>query len=297
MTREPGARPPKSPKPLPKKPRLNWSKPGKPNYLPAICNRIIRGFTSRPTLRQLFYQLVSHFGLANNKSAYDKLSHESAEWRRQGRMDDLIDQTRNIYDYESWDSMADALKDRVAEFRLDRDATQDRLYLIAVEKNGMRAAFIDSFMDPYGIPVLPLGGYASQTYKDRVTRYIRRERRGRECIILYAGDCDPHGFAIEADFRRRISGARVVRVALTREQADTMGPGGGPLPRSVGNASSDQVEIDALDPDVLADLMTQALLDHGFDFDKAEAIVELEDEARAAIQEALLRIVGGEENR
>jgi hypothetical protein len=192
--------------------------------------------------------------------------------------------------------MADAISDRVAEYRRDRDRSQDKLFLVACEKNGMRSAFIDAFTDPYGIPCLPLGGYASQTYKDRVSGYISRQRRGREAIILYAGDMDPHGFAIERDFARRVRGAQIIRVALTRAQANTMGPGGGPLPRSVGNASDDQVEIDALDPDVLMGLFTGALLDHGFDFDRAEAIVEEEDAARAAIEEALASIVAAEED-
>jgi hypothetical protein len=46
---------------------------------------------------------------------------------------------------------------------------------------------------------------------------------------------------------------------------------------------------------VLLNLFTAALLDKGFNFDRAEAIVAEEDAARAAIEEALMGIAGFEE--
>jgi hypothetical protein len=63
-----------------------------------------------------------------------------------------------------------------------------------------------------------------------MSRYISRERRDREAIILYAGDCDPHGYLIEDDFSRRVFGATIIRVALTRHQANTMGLAGDRCP-------------------------------------------------------------------
>ena len=128
-----------------------------------------------------------------------------------------------------------------------------------------------------------------------VSRYITREGAGPRDTILYAGDMDPHGFAIEADFARRVPSARIIRVALTRAQANTMGPGGGPLPRLVGNASRDQVEVDALDPDVLIQLFRDALTEHGFDFGWVAEIVAKEEAAVERVQEALQEIADAEE--
>ena len=119
--------------------------------MPTLCNRIIRSFANRPTLRQLFYVLVSKWGLANNRAAYNKLSlvRRVASLRRDARSGG---RDRSIYDFESWESMAEALEERMYQFQYDRDRTQDKLFLIGCEKNGMRSGFIEAFSRPYGIP-------------------------------------------------------------------------------------------------------------------------------------------------
>ena len=69
----------------------------------------------------------------------------------------------------------------------------------------------------HGLPVMALGGYASQSYVDSVAADV--ERCGRPALLLYAGDFDPSGEDIDRDFLER-SGrfSNVVRVALTPEQ-------------------------------------------------------------------------------
>ena len=277
---------------------LNWEYPNRPRYLPDICNKIIRDRRSmgrRTPLRKLYYKLLSR-GLTNNEPAYNKLSRRTAEWRRQGIMDDLVDLTRSIYDMESWDTMSEAVEDRVAEFRMDRDRTQEELLMIGVEKNELREDFLEWYGDPYGIPILPFGGYMSQSFVDQVARFIKRD--GRKPTLLYGGDHDEHGGYIQAEGERRLLQAlgkihyrgaarlSVQRVALTAAQIDYLGPNGGPMIRTFGN-SDNQVEIDQLDEPVVKGLFDQAVEDFGFDFEAVDRIVAKEDRVRAAMQVTL----------
>jgi hypothetical protein len=91
---------------------------------------------------------------------------------------------------------------------------------------------------------------------------------GRPAVLLYAGDYDASGEDISRDFIERTDcWDRVVRVALTSQQVIDFN-----LPQAVGKASDSraagftarhgelvQVELDALPPDVLRDLLETAL--------------------------------------
>jgi hypothetical protein len=67
------------------------------------------------------------------------------------------------------------------------------------------------------LPVLALGGYASQSYVASVAGEV--ERRGRPALLLYAGDFDPSGEDIDRDFLEHTDCfSEVGQVALTSEQ-------------------------------------------------------------------------------
>lgn len=84
---------------------------------------------------------------------------------------------------------------------------------LGVEKATM-VAQLRRWFEAHGLPVLALGGYASQSYVDSVAADV--ERRGRPAVLLYAGDFDPSGEDIDRDFLERTGCfSSVVRVALT----------------------------------------------------------------------------------
>ena len=59
---------------------------------------------------------------------------------------------------------------------------------LAVEKRGMVNQLASWFGDT-DVPILALGGFASQSYCDEIMRDVRRQER--PAILLYAGDHDP----------------------------------------------------------------------------------------------------------
>jgi hypothetical protein len=231
--------------------RLNWQ------HVLDLARPIVEAYDTRVTLRQVFYRLVSLGVIPNNRSAYKKLSHLSSVARRDGSFPDLLDQTRQIHQAYAYQSPQQAVEELRDEYRLDRMAGQSETVCIGVEKSTLLEQLDDWFGD-YGVPILALRGYSSQTYVDEVRRHIASYRR--PAVLLYAGDFDPSGEDIGRDFVERTGRwAHVVRVALSRDQVEEYG-----LPIEMGKASDPrapqfmarhgglwQVELEALPPETL----------------------------------------------
>lgn len=222
-------------------------------------------YDTRVTLRQLFYRLVAAELLPNTTSAYKGLSARTAEARRRGTFPELSDRTRSIHCGQTFTGPDQARRWLAGIYRRDRTEGQDVSVYVGVEKAGL-VAQLEAWFSDYGLPVLALGGYASQSFVDQVRRDV--ERQGRPAVLLYGGDFDPSGEDIDRDFVER-SGcwSEVVRVALDADQVDTYG-----LPPAMGKATDSrasafvarhghlvQVELDALPPDELRGLYATAI--------------------------------------
>lgn len=265
------------------------------SWLPVIhrAREIVSSYTTPVTLRQLYYRLVSEELIPNKRSAYSRLSELTAKERRDGTFPDLMDRTRKIHRPVSFDSPRDALIFGAKLFRLDRTRGQDVSIYLGVEKAGMINQLDEWFSHSHGFPVLPLGGYASQTHKDRTVRDAQRS--DRPAVLIYAGDFDPSGEDIDRDFVARTDcWSKVIRVALNVDQLRDYN-----LPPQMGKATDSraagfiekygqlvQVELDALDPDDLHQLFADAI-ESFWDVSVFEAVKEREDEMRAELAEFL----------
>lgn len=262
--------------------RLNW---------PPILERaaaIVRSYDTPVTLRQLHYQLVSQQIIPNDQNAYKRLSELTAEARRDGDFPDLEDRGRAINQAAGWDSPEQAMQTTARYYRVDRTLGQEFAVYLGVEKAGMLAQ-LRSWFDGYGVPVLALGGYASQTYKDQVRASVLAQER--PSVLVYAGDFDPSGEDILRDFLARTNcWDHVVQVALTADQVAEHD-----LPVSVGKATDSradgfirehgglyQVELDALDPTTLRGLY-QGAVDALWDYQEFERVLAREDRERQAL--------------
>ena len=159
-----------------------------------------------------------------------------------------------------------------------RDRTEGQVFSIylAVEKAGIVNQFDQWFGTPFGIPILALGGYASQSYVNEIVAHVQAQNR--PAVLLLAGDHDPSGWDIPRDFEVRTDCWKVVeRVVLDPEQVELYD-----LPEafdaetleklerdSRGQAFIErfgaltQVELDALPVDVLRELFTDRLAETG----------------------------------
>jgi hypothetical protein len=161
------------------------------------------------------------------------------------------------------------------------------LYL-GSEKDGI-VTQLDSWFGDLGLPLLALGGYSSQTYCDDIVSHVGRGRR--PAILLYAGDHDPSGWDIPRDFIDKTNcWDDVHRIALTPEQVEEY-----QLPESIGKEADPrtpafierfgslvQVEMDALEPDVLRGLYQDAI-DRYWHTEAYEAALTREEADRAEL--------------
>lgn len=234
------------------------------------ARRIVDGYAPlKVTLRQVMYRLVSTGVLPHTAPMYRRLSARLAQARREGRFPDLIDTVRDVHVPECWPD-ADAFVREMPEwFRLDRTAGQQYALYVAAEKDTLRQQ-LTGWLAEYGIPVLVVRGFGSQSYADIVRR--RTALDPREAHLLYLGDLDASGMDIERDWVERTGcWSRVTRVLLTYEQVRAYG-----LPATEGKrgdprwpafarrydldpARPVQWEVEALEPHELQRLVLAAV--------------------------------------
>src|SRR5438034_1201445 len=145
---------------------------------------IVRSYTTGVTLRQLFYRLVVAALLPNLSGAYKRLSATTAAARREGTFPALVDRTRTIHRYRTFQGVADARAWLADVYRRDRTEGQDVSPYLGVEKHGLVGLLEDWFGD-LGIPIVALGGFSSQTYADDIVADV--ERTDRPAILIYVG--------------------------------------------------------------------------------------------------------------
>lgn len=257
---------------------------------------IVLSYGASVTLRQLFYRLVVEALLPNTRSYYQRLSEYTARGRRDGTFPHLLDRTNGIARPRAFNDAADALRWVRYVYRNDRTAGQPWTVYLGVEKAGMSAQLDAWFTDPFGIPHVALGGYASQTLCDAVRDDI--EAQDRPAVLLYAGDHDPSGEDIDRDFESRVGVfGKVERVALNADQLVTFGIPRNELdpvvtaklgddPRAARfrqrHGYLDQYELDALPPNLLRDLYRNALAQY-WDPDAYQDALDHEAAERAAL--------------
>lgn len=188
-----------------------------------------RGVPSSP--RYVFYRLVTLDLLANSDSEYGALATHSARARREGWFPRLVDHNRGIERPGAYGSLAEQLKAEAGRM-IDRDAGQPYALFVAVEK----AAVVESvkaWVEPYGLPVISLRGYASQTLVDEVGDDVEEEldevaddvldvlrTERRPSVLLTIGDFDASGDHLMRLFVERTNcWEKVINVGVTFEQA------------------------------------------------------------------------------
>jgi len=241
---------------------------------------IVRGYDIPVTLRQLFYRLVSEEGIPNAIGPYKRLSSLTAELRRTDDFPRLFDRGRRIARPAHWDGPAAAMDALIEQYRIDRTADQDVQLWLGVEKNAL-AGLLEDWFDDYGLPVIPLGGYSSES----IDRVVRDEvlADGRPAVLIYAGDFDASGMHIGRSFvrftdcwkevrRLGLSEAQVFDLdlpVLPGKPKDSRAPGfiqEFPMIHTVHDFGSEsgkripvQVEVDAVDPYLFHDWFTDAI--------------------------------------
>jgi hypothetical protein len=249
---------------------------------------IVRSYDTGVTLRQLWYRLVADGTLPNVQREYSALSSYTTDARRWGDFPALVDRRRSISRPFHFDGLDDAKTWLSERYRLDRTKGQKIALYVGCEKDAL-SALLEDWLNEYGIPVLIFGGQASEGYEREIDDDLGAD--GRESLLLYLGDLDPAGEQIQDHINEFTMFDEVVRIGLTKEQADGWGlaentdpdvaskltrhPGRNPFMAKYGRLF--QIEVDAIEPDRLQRVVLDAV---GYYWDRSEYNAVLTQEKR-----------------
>ena len=269
------------------------------------CNSIIREYQAAGfvlTLRQLYYQLVSRDVIANKQSEYKRVGSVVNDARLAGLIDwnALEDRTRNVRSVGHWDSPGEIVRAVANQYRRDKWATQDIRPEVWIEKDAL-VGVIEGICTELDIAYFSCRGYTSQSEMwGAAQRFIRHAHRGQATHIIHLGDHDPSGQDMSRDIEDRIrmfmshhgceTNFEFTRIALNRNQIEEYNPPPNPAKstdsrfRAYADEHGDESwELDALDPQVIADLIRDQVLEIREDGAWIEAS-ELENTQRNTLQ-------------
>lgn len=226
------------------------------------------------TLRQLYYQFVARGFIPNSDRSYKRLGGIINDARMAGELDwfDITDRTRNLADVWHDTDPASAIETTAGGYSLGKWDGQATRVEVWVEKEALAGvvARIASEMD---VAYFACRGYVSQSEQWRAAhRFMNyQQEHGMAGVILHLGDHDPSGIDMTRDIRDRLSlfshrhgfdPPTIRRIALNMDQVEEYQPPPNPAKitdsRAVGYIETygeESWELDALPPDVLADLI------------------------------------------
>lgn len=239
------------------------------------------------TIRQLFYRLVSAGVIENNRNCYQMVSRFMTTARMDGRCshDYITDRSRPEYRpqmFKDAKSYAEVVK---RSYRKNYWASQPKHVEVWTEKDAIIGS-IEELTDDLGITIRVGRGFFSTTKKNEISCLFQEIGRDKQILVLYLGDHDPSGIAIEKNLLRDIN-ANFCMDRLAIYHSDIQKFNLPPLrvketdSRSASfviNHGEECVELDALPPnelrgrieDAVHELTDQALWDCAIEIEKEE---------------------------
>jgi hypothetical protein len=226
------------------------------------------------TLRQLYYQFVGRGLIENTEKSYKRLGTLMTKARYAGMIswEAIEDRNRECIDYwtrEDDQSLIDILPNNI---RFDRWARQETYVEVWVEKEAL-GNVVERACDPLFVPHLSCKGYLSASEAWRAGQRLGEKlAEGKDCTIIHLGDHDPSGLDMTRDNQDRIDvftrnlGVNVSRIALNMDQVEEYAPPPNPAKQDDSRYKGykdlygeQSWELDALQPSVIVDLITEAV--------------------------------------
>jgi hypothetical protein len=261
-------------------PRLNyedWNPRGDSQVVVTRANQVLENYRQQGitlTIRQLYYQFVSKNWLKNTERSYKKLIDMMSKARLAGLVDwDAIeDRTRNLQTISTWDSPSDIIHGAVRSYQRDLWANQENRIEVWIEKEALASVF-ETVCDTLRLDFMPCKGYMSLSEMHTAGRRLRdrRTHENQNAVILHFGDHDPSGMDMTRNIEERLrqfsqGPVDLIRCALNMDQIEQYEPP--PNPAKVTDSryqayadeyGSESWELDALEPIVLRDLVTETV--------------------------------------
>lgn len=227
------------------------------------------------TLRQLFYQFVSRDFIKNTQREYKNLGDIISDARLAGLIDwnAIVDRTRELRGVTHWDSPESIVAAVAQQFRIDKWAGQPSRIEVWIEKDAL-VGVIERICRELDVSYFSCRGYTSQSEMWVAGRRLMGYREdGQDPIVLHLGDHDPSGIDMSRDIKDRLEefsegSIDLRRLALNMPQIEQYNPP--PNPAKITDSRAEKYieehgaeswELDALSPEVIAELIENAVLD------------------------------------
>ena len=267
------------------------------------ANSILEDYAARGydlTLRQLYYQFVSRGWLQNKQTEYKRLGSIMNDARLAGRVDwsYMVDRTRGLVDRSHWGSPQEIIDTCAKQYFENMWVNQNYYVEVWVEKDAL-VGVLERACHPLDVPYFSCRGYPSVSeVKVAADRIVRESGRNVNLMIIHLGDHDPSGIDMTRDIKDRLhllsheGNIEICRIALNMDQVEHYGPPPNPAKITdsrygdyIAKYGPSSWELDALDPDVLVELIT-ATVEKYIDPDQWE-----EDKARIDARRSQLALV------
>lgn len=251
------------------------------------------------TVRQLFYAATVAGLIEKSEKGYCKVQVQVLALRRDGRLPygSIADATRYMRKPRTFDGWQDALRDTAQLYRKALWAGTDLEVEIWVEKSAL-AGVLYPVTAEYDVPLMPTGGYTSETFAYGAVNALRGS--GRTLVIYSLYDFDRSGRDAQDSLREKVERfghqfdvpvqfnvlgltlAQVIELDLpTRpHKRNTVADQGWPYPIAA--------ELDAIPPDTLRDMVREAIERHL----PAQELTYLK-QVENAERRALVQFIGG----
>ena len=289
-------------------------KASKRDMIVAAAAKVIKEYTTRLTVRQVYYRLVSKHLIENKIGEYHAVVNALTWARKNGeiRYQDIEDRTRQFIGGDRDDDTPlehfNAAKAYFANcakyFHLPHWKGQPLYVEVWLEKQALAALF-EQVTDEWHVRLAPCRGYPSLTYLWEASEHLNAIE-DREIVILYFGDFDPSGQDIPRYIEQSLtedlgvdtSNMTFLKVAITPEQIKEYNIPPMPVKHGDSRAAAftaehgedSAVELDAIEPNVLQALIKTAISNQ-FDETIAEQREKDEetgrDEVKQMVDEAL----------
>ena len=247
-------------------------------------------------VRQAFYQAVVRALMDKAESDYDKVQRALVNMRRLGRVPYgwIVDGTRWMHKPTSYSSLEQALRRCAESYR--RSVWDDQPVRVEhwLEKQGLAGTILPVTAE-FDVPLYVSRGFSSLTYLAEAAEEI--EASDKPTYIYHLGDHDEWGrdagAHIERELRRLAPSAEIYfeRLAVTVEQIADLSLPTRPL-KSEGkmrerfeaaHGRTGAVELDAIHPDTLRQLVRDAIEQH-IDHRQLEVLRVVEREERKILK-------------
>ena len=252
------------------------------------------------TVRQVFYQATVHDIVEKTEAGYTKVQTDLVQMRRSGLLpyDWLADNTRWQRKARSFDGIEQGLAHTAKFYRKDLWAAADCYVEIWLEKDAL-AGVVVPVTASYDVPLMVARGYASLSFLHSAADYIGQLEV--PTYVYHFGDYDPSGVnaaeKIEQTLREMAPNAQIhfQRVAVQPWQIEEWDLPTRPTKTSdtrSKNFGDISVELDAIDPDrlreLVGDVIERHLPEHEFNILKAA-----EESERAIIRQLVGHAIDG----